>query len=83
MSATVKPRIIVTICNGVVDVYSDNVDLSHVDLITLDHDTEGAEESDLATIDGRPVYFSVGGVAPADDDMSRDVARAYDNWAVS
>lgn len=77
-----KPRIIVTVSEGLVSgVYFDNMDLSGVDLITIDYDTEGATEDDgVTTVGGDRAFFSVGEVTKAEDDLARDVGRAYLAW---
>lgn len=80
MGTTSKPRIIVTVEDGLIDFYCDNIDLSQVDIIVLDRDIDDEE---AVVIDNRACLFSVTGAAPADDQMSRDVARAYDNWSLT
>lgn len=83
MGRTSKPRIIVEINNGLVEVYCDNLDLGQVDLIMIDYDTDGADDDDLADVGGQRVFFSVGAVAQVDEDTGRAVAVAYDNWALT
>lgn len=85
MGTTSHPRIIVTISEGLIEsVQCDNFpEAVGVQLIMLDNDTEGADDDQLTDVGGDEMFFSVAEVTQADDQTSRNVASAYDNWSLS
>lgn len=84
MSTSVHPRIIVTLSQGLIEsVVCDNApDVVGMQLILIDEDTEGADRDELRDVGDQSVFFSVGEVEQADDQTSRSIASAYDNWAL-
>lgn len=62
-----KPRVIVTIEGGLVEsIAYDGIDLSHVELIVIDMDTEGADPEETSLFAGCRAFFSVGGLEQAE-----------------
>lgn len=79
-----KPFILVTIEEGLVSgVSCYGIDLSEVNLIKIDYDTDGADDDELSEVGGVDCFFTVGGVEVADDDTVRDVSRAYLDWSLT
>ena len=82
--AAPHPRLIIEIKHGMVTaIHADGIDLSHVTAIILDSDTDTADDDDLTPYGDSMVYFTPTDIFPADDEMSRDVRRAYDTWALT
>lgn len=74
-------RLIIVMDGGLVEsVYADGIDLSHVTVFKIDYDTEGADKEDLIPVGDTDAYFTPMAIEVADDEMSRDVRRAYGEW---
>lgn len=83
MAAPTK-RLVILMDGGVVEkILCDGVDLTGVTAIVVERDIEGADDSEIFDIGGKPSCFDPRDIEPASDDLSRDVRRAYDTWALT
>ena len=85
---TLKPRIIITINEGLIDgVHIDGhqafLDLmKDVEVVKVDYDTEGSLPQDgLYDLEGNDVWFSVGGFDEPSDGFLEGVSETYEVWA--
>jgi hypothetical protein len=79
------PRLIITINDGLISgIYADGIDLSHVTAIVVDYDTDGADAEDgVVDVGGTDAFFGPHDITDAGDEMSSDIRRAYDTWALT
>jgi hypothetical protein len=74
-----KPRVIVTLSEGLIaGVAYHGIDLSHVELICIDTDTEGADEDELVQIGGDDAFMSTGTMDLASDVDIADIEAAQE-----
>lgn len=80
---TLKPRIIICIDDGLVQsVNFDGIDLSHVEVVKIDYDTDGANASDgVVMVGGVEAFFDVMDMEQASDEQAADVSAAWDRWS--
>lgn len=80
---TLKPRIVVTINEGLVEVAYEGFDASAIELVTIDYDTDGCDpkEDGLYKVGGELAWFSVGEMDTLDDETAKAVSLTWDHWA--
>jgi hypothetical protein len=77
-------RLVILMDGGVVEkILCDGVDLTGVTAIVVERDIEGADDSEIFDIEGKQSCFDPRDIVQASDDLSRDVRRAYDTWALT
>lgn len=88
-STPYKARLLVTISEGLVDVVAiqaldPSFDVSAIELVKIDFDTEGACDDDgVLEFDGAEGFVSVGEVDVMSDEDARLARAARDTWALS
>ena len=75
-TATIKPRIVVTLSEGLISaVQYDGIDMSQVELILVDEDSEGADRDQTIDYCGERVFFAVSSLTPLDPEERAEIDR--------